>query len=190
MRKTSIAAAAILLMAPCAQGQQAERLGVEVRPFVGAYVPFATFRRDFKDATTLGVQGAYEWGSYVHLVSTFAWTHGHNKFVGLSKDNTSILHYDVGGELNAIVNVSDSWMLRPFAGLGGGARSYDYGAAGVVTRSCTTGYGSLGTELQSGLIALRLEARHYLACFESPITGTKKTRQDGLFSLGLAYHFR
>lgn len=190
MKKISIAAAAILLMAPCAHGQQVERYGLEVRPFVGAYVPFATHRRDFKDASTLGAQAAYEWGSYVHLVSTFAWTHGHNKFASLSQDNTSILHYDLGGEFNAILDMSDRWMLRPFVGLGGGGRSYDYSATGVETRSCTTGYGSLGTELQSGLIALRLEARHYLTCFESPITGTKKTRQDGLFSLGLAYHFR
>lgn len=33
-------------------------------------------------------------------------------------------------------------------------------------------------------------SRQYMSCFESPITGEKKTRTDALFSLGLAYHIR
>ena len=179
------------MLAPGAQAQQQiDGFGLEVRPFIGAYVPFSAQRADFRTATTVGAQAAYEWGSFFHVVGTFGWTHGHNKFASLSKDNTYIMHYDLGGELNLVLDLSDSWMMRPFMGIGGGGRSYDYGDASVATRSCTAGYGSVGTELQSGVVAFRVEARDYLNCFESPITGTKKTRNDGLFSVGLAYHFR
>jgi hypothetical protein len=52
----------------------------------------------------------------------------------------------------------------------------------VKTRTCSAGYGAVGTELEAGAVALRLEARDYLTCFESPVTGDNRTRND----LGLA----
>ena len=52
----------------------------------------------------------------------------------------------------------------------------------------TSGYGSLGTELQTGAVALRVEARDYMSCFKSPVTGLHDTRSDLGLSLGVAYH--
>ena len=161
----------------------------ELRPFVGVFMPTGALRNDLKSATTLGAQGALEISSRFHLVGTAAWTHGHEKF-GLSTDRVDLWQYDVGVEGNVIHNLSQSWMLRPFAGLGAGGRTLDFKAEGLGSKTCTAGYGALGTELQRGAVALRLEGRNYLSCYESPITNVKKTRNDATVAFGLAFHLR
>lgn len=44
--------------------------------------------------------------------------------------------------------------------------------------TCAAGYSTIGSELQKGAVALRAEARNYFACFESPLTEKKNTRND------------
>jgi hypothetical protein len=46
----------------------------------------------------------------------------------------------------------------------------------------------LGTELQSGVVALRLEARDYVSCFKNALTSESKTRNEVGLSAGFAYH--
>jgi hypothetical protein len=179
-----------LLAATSAAAQQPAAIRPEIRPFVGAYIPAGALRDDFKTATMLGVQSALELSDYMHIVGTVAWTHGHNKFASFSNDVTYIWQYDLGVELNLIQEVGSSWLFRPFLGAGGGGRTYDYKAKAIGTQTCTAGYGALGTELQRGSIALRLEGRDYLTCYESPMTATKKTRNDFGLAFGLAYHIR
>jgi len=149
----------------------------ELRPFVGVYMPTGALRNDLKSATTIGAQGALEISSRFHLVGTAAWTHGHQK-------------YDAGVEGNLLHNLTPNWMLRPFAGVGAGGRTMNYKAEGLSTKTCTAGYGALGTELQRGTVALRLEGRNYLTCYESPLTSTQKTRSDVTVAFGLAFHLR
>jgi hypothetical protein len=182
--------AAALVSATAVQAQEPAALRPEIRPFVGAYIPAGALRNDFKAATMLGAQAALEVSDYVHFLGTVAWTHGHNKFAGFSKDLTYIWQYDVGVELNLIQEVGSSWWFRPFVGVGGGGRTYDYRAEEVGTRTCTAGYAALGTEMQRRNIAFRLEGRDYLTCFESPMTAKKTTRNDFGLAFGLAYHIR
>ena len=187
----AIAVAALTLAASTAAAQQrTPTIRPEIRPFVGAYVPMGAMRDDFRDATTVGGQAALELSDRWHLVGTLGWTYGKNRMLPLAQERTYLIHYDVGAESNLLFELERSWLIKPFGGLGVGARSYDYNADAIETRICTAGYGALGSEAQRGVIALRFEARQYLACYESPITGEKKTRRDGLFSLGLAYHIR
>jgi hypothetical protein len=81
--------------------------------------------------------------------------------------------------------------MRPFVGVGGGARTYLYQGTGLSDRTCTAGYAALGTEFQLGATALRLEARNNLFCYKSPFAGLSSvTRNDVSLSLGLAYHIR
>jgi hypothetical protein len=159
----------------------------EIRPFVGAYVPVGAMRRDFRDATMLGLQAAIERSRNLHFVGGASWTHGHNRY-DRGSDRTDIWQYDVGLELNLYRPTAAGWVFRPFAGVGGGARTLDYRASGLASYTCTSGYGSLGTELQTGAVALRFEARDYMACFKSPVTGLHDTRSDLGLSLGVAYH--
>jgi hypothetical protein len=181
---------AALLATTSVSAQQPVGIRPEVRPFVGAYIPAGALRNDFKTATMLGAQAALELSDYMHVVGTVAWTRGHNKFALLSKDLTYIWQYDVGLEFNLIQEIGTNWLFRPFIGAGGGGRTYDYQAKNIGTQTCTAGYGALGAELQRGSYALRLEGRDYLACYESPFTADKKTRNDFGLAFGLAYHIR
>jgi hypothetical protein len=162
----------------------------ELRPFAGVLIPTGDLRNDFKAATMLGGQAALEMTSNVHLLGSFAWTHGHTKFAGFSDDLTYIYQYDAGVELNLVRPLGSDWLFRPFTGVGGGARTYDYKANGVGSKTCTSGYGTLGAEFQRRSVAIRLEGRNFLTCFQSPLSGTKKTRNDIGISLGLAYHLK
>lgn len=188
--RTRTLATALALGAP-ALGAQATAPPVrpEVRPFVGAYIPTGAMRDDFKTATMVGAQVALELSRNFHVLGSAGWSHGHNKF-GFTSDRTNIWQYDAGVEANLVRPLAGRWLLRPFVGAGGGARTYDYRAGDVKTRTCTAGYGTFGSELETGAVALRLEARDYLSCFKSPVTGKNRTRNDVGLSLGLAYHVR
>jgi hypothetical protein len=162
----------------------------ELRPFVGAFVPIGKQGDDFRSATMLGGQAAIELSRYAHFVTSVSWTYGHARFSGLADDLTFIWQYDAGAEFNLIGELTTDWVWRPFVGIGGGGRTYDYRAKGVDTRTCTAGYGAVGSELERGNIAVRFEARDYVTCFESPLTGRKSTRTDLGLTLGFAYHLR
>lgn len=190
MRTHTLTLAVLLGLAPAIGAQSPSRwVTPEVRPLVGAYVPTGPMRDAFKPATMLGAQFGLELSRNFHVLATGTWTHGHDKF-DFSTDRVNIWQYDAGVEGNLVRTLSEDWLLRPFVGAGAGGRTYDYRAAGVGTRSCTAGYGALGSEFQTGAYALRVEARDYLSCFESPVTGKRRTRNDFGLSLGVAYHVR
>jgi hypothetical protein len=187
MRKSSLILAALTLAAASLPAQRIENFGLEFRPYVGAYVPLTSHRYAFKDAPTVGAQVAFEMGDFLHAVGAFGWARPQTK-IGLSRNEVMLYQYDVGAEGNLLYEMGD-WLWRPFMGVGGGGRTYDYQGS-VASRTCTAGYGALGTEFQRSVVAFRVEARDYLSCFESPMTGTKKTRNDATFTFGIAYHVR
>jgi hypothetical protein len=187
MRYRYLLLAAAVVAAPKLAAQDNGRIRPELRPFFGAYVPAGGLRSQFKTAATAGLQGALEMNSNFHLLGTLAWTYGHNKFAGVQDDVTNIWNYDVGAELNAYRELRSGWLFRPFVGAGIGARTYDY-SANLPTNTCTSGYASLGTEMQMHRIAYRVEGRSYLTCYEHPVTGLKGNRSDYQFSFGMAYH--
>jgi hypothetical protein len=189
MRTRFVLPAALLAAAATLPAQERWRPpSVEVRPFAGAFIPVGAQRADFKSATMVGAQAAIELNRYFHGLASVGWTHGHNKF--FAKDLTHIWQYDLGVELNLVREIGFGWYFRPFIGTGAGGRTYDYRSLTNGTRSCLAGYGTAGGEMQHGVVAFRLEARDYLSCYESPVTGTKRTRNDLGLSVGLAYHLR
>ena len=187
MRYRTLAVAGLLLWGSGAAAQESNAWRFELRPFVGAYLPRGNMGSDFKAATTLGGQAAIELSSYAHVLGTVGWTNGHAKFAA-SNDVTHIWQYDLGAELNTLYRMDNDWLWRPFVGAGAGGRTYDYNAPAFSTRTCTAGYAALGTELQGGSVAYRLEGRGYLSCFTSPITAQKETRNDFGLTFGIAYH--
>lgn len=191
MRGHRLALTALLLVgSTSAIAQQPQRIRPEIRPFIAAYLPAGALRDEFKSATTLGAQAALELSPFMHVVGAVGWTRSHNKYEILSNDVTYIWQYDVGAEFNLTRKLATSWLLKPFLGAGFGGRTYDYKAMNVATTTCTAGYSTLGSELQKGVVAVRLEARNYFTCFESPITAEKKTRNDVGLAFGIAYHLR
>ena len=189
MRYAGVLVAA-LLIGQSASAQQPDVYGYEIRPIVGAYVPMGVQRHDFRTATLLGAQAAFEFSEYFHVVGTASWTHGHAKFLAADNDLTHVWQYDLGMEFGAFQELPDAWFFRPFAGIGGGGRTYDYRESVIGTRTCTAGYAALGAEWQKSALGIRLEGRGYASCFESPVTSRHHTRVDGSFFAGVAYHFR
>jgi len=161
----------------------------EIRPLLGVYIPEGAMRGAFEHAPMLGAQAALELSRNLHVLGSGSWTYGRSR-LPLPATRVNIWQYDVGVEVNHIRRVGEELYLRPFAGLGGGGRTYEFPSGSMPARTCTAGYAALGGELQVERAALRVEARDYLTCFESPITGQKRTRSDIGLTLGIAYHIR
>lgn len=188
MRTTTLVIASLLL-GTTGLPAQARRTTPELRPFLGVSIPTGAQRNLFGEAPLLGLGGALQLRPNLHLVGTFAWVPGQNEYP-VADDNVSIFQYDVGVELS-VERAMGSWLVRPFVGLGGGARTYAYQSALLADKTCAAGYGALGSEFLLGAAALRLEARDNLFCYRSPVEGDEShTRNDLGLSLGLSYHFR
>lgn len=191
MRPLATAAVALLLgVSTAAAQEQGVRFRPEFRPFAGVLIPTGDFRNDFKTAETFGAQLAFEFSREVHAVASLGWTHGHNKLAVAQVDRTNVWQYDAGLEFNPFGHPGENWELRPFFGIGMGARTNDYQDTALKTTTCLAGYGALGTELQRGMFAFRIEGRDYLSCQENPISGIKKTRNDIRLNFGFALHLR
>lgn len=190
MRPFTASAIVLLLGATALPAQESTmRFRPEIRPIAGVLIPTGDFRNEFKSAETFGGQLALEVTPVFHVVGTVAWTHGHNKFVGV-ENRTDVWQYDGGVELNPFGLIGSAWELRPFLGVGLGGRTNDYKATALKTTTCLAGYGAIGTELQRGIVAFRVEGRDYLSCQESPFNGVKKTRNDIRLNFGIALHLR
>ena len=162
---------------------------VELRPFVGVYVPTGGMHQVMKGAPLFGTQVAYELRPSLHLLGAFTWIPSTDK-LHVSNTAVTILQSDVGVEVARVRRTSGGWEIKPFLGAGAGARTYRYGSPRLADATCAAGYGALGVEFQWGATALRLEARDYLYCFESPVAGGKtRTRSDVGLSAGVAFHF-
>ena len=189
MKKLLAAALLVLVAATSLAAQQrANPLALELRPFGGVLIPTGALADDFKTAAMAGGQVAFELSPVLHLMGTAAWTQGHNKFPDVTDDVTYVWQFDVGAEYTFLRVPMNTVMFRPFVGLGLGARTYDYKEADFDTKTCTAGYGALGTEFLRGDWALRAEARDYMTCYTNPVTNLKKTRNDVGIALGFAYH--
>jgi hypothetical protein len=152
------------------------------------YLPTGEQREDFKSAATFGFQGAMEFTSFAHVVVSGGWTNGRSKIGSLISPKTQMWQYDVGAEFNALKDLGSRYMLRPFVGFGAGARSYKYEDVGIATKTSASGYGSLGSEIQRGPVALRFETRGYVSRFEEPLNTQRWYRSDVYMMFGLAYH--
>jgi hypothetical protein len=168
--------------------QDSKPIRLEIRPFAGRYLPTGTQGDDFKQAPTFGVQGAVELSSYIHVLASAGWTDGQSKIGVLSLNGTQILQTDLGAEFNMLHEIGTHYLLKPFVGVGAGARRYTYKEPGIESSTATAGYGALGSEFQRGSVALRLEARGYVSRFYMPMTTDKHFRNDMSVMFGLAYH--
>jgi hypothetical protein len=110
--------------------------------------------------------------------------------VGFEND-VDVYTCDMGVELSEMRELGTRWLYRPFIGLGGGARTYVFDAPGLADNTCTAGYGALGSELQLGRRAFRVEARDNLFCYRSPNAGVEsKTGSEIRVSVGSRTIFR
>jgi hypothetical protein len=159
-----------------------------LRPFAGAYVPTGAHADAFSTAFTAGGEGAYRLTPHFSVVGAFAWINGVDKFAPLDS-RAHTYTYDLGLEANAVQPLGGAWSLKPFVGLGAGARSYGYSDPALDNGTFASGYGALGTDVMVGRNALRLQMRDMLSDFRMPTTSTKSTRNDMSFTMGFGFHF-
>lgn len=191
MRTRLVAAALLALAFALPAAAQSPGVKPEIRPFVGATIPTGTHRDFFQSGVLYGVQAAIEVRETFHLLGTFGVVPAHLKLAGGNEDKSLMMMYDVGMEFDIVRSLGDSWVFKPFVGVGGGARSYFYDQASLLDRTSPAGYGALGVEFQIARTAIRFEGRDNIFTFKSPQPFVKsKTRNDVGLSLGLAYHFR
>jgi hypothetical protein len=189
MKTMSVFTTALLLCASAASAQIIPRAPqVEVRPWAGARIPTGPQRELFGAEPVYGVQAAIELTPTLHLLGSFGWSPGQSK-LDVADRGVDVFQYDAGAEYNLMVPLTRTWDLKPFVGLGAGARTYRYDAEGLDSNSPLAAYGSLGTELQRGYAALRIESRGYLHGYTNPLTDEWDSRNEVDVSVGFAYHF-
>jgi hypothetical protein len=191
-RRASLAATVLAaLAAPAAAARaQGAAVGLEFRPFVGAYVPTGEQRDLLEDAVLLGAQASWRVRPALAITGTFGWVPSRDRITP-GDQTLDIYQYDVGAELRAVSWLAGgAWDLTPFVGLGAGGRTYDYRELDVDAATNLAGYGAIGGDVGVGAVALRLEVRDYVSRFR-PLTGggDSRTRNDIGLAVGMSYRF-
>jgi hypothetical protein len=182
-----LAALPLLLITAPLSAQFLPAPRVEVRPWVGARIPTGPQKDLFQVAPVYGVQGAIEMTRAMHILGSLGWSPGSSK-MDVGNHGVDVFEYDFGVEYNLLLPVGRRWELKPFSGVGVGARTYRYDAEELESSTPLTAYGSIGAELQRGVAALRIETRGYLHGFLDPLTEEWDALNDMGISLGFAYH--
>jgi hypothetical protein len=193
------AAVAAAVTPDAARAQQAASLGrgLELRPFVGAFVPTGDQRDLLKDAVLTGAQIAYRLNPSVSIVGTAAWSPSTDKTTWgpnnapRSHEDVDLYQYDLGveGHLPKAYGTA-AVAVSPFATLGAGGRTYHYrDVRNLDAETHVVGFAGIGTDIgpQSGRWAVRLEARDYVGAFKG-LRGElaeRKARNDVVLAAGL-----
>ncbi len=152
----------------------------------GALVPTGAQRHALKDAALSTAQLSYVIRSRFALTTSLGWARSRD-LASVGDPKLDVFTYDVGVEARAPRSIAgDAMTFTPFAGVGAGARSYNYRSLNVDATHNLAGYGAVGGELGRGRLHLRLEVRDYLAGFK-PLAGAgpSGTRNDVVALVGL-----
>jgi hypothetical protein len=185
---------ALAAFAARAQAQSTSQNAFQVRPLVGAFVATGDQRDVLKNAVLVGAQASYALNPNFGFVGSFGWSPSEDK-TSASRPKVDLYQYDLGieGRLSDLTSGS-AVATRPYAILGGGARTYDLrNVAGASAQTNPLGYGAVGLDLNqaNGPIGLRLEARDNVTGFKG-LRGElqdRKTRNDLQFVAGLTFGF-
>lgn len=186
MKKLTIALAALAALCArpaLAQGAQEARR-FEVATYVGAYVPTGNQRDVLDDAALVGLTASYDVSRYLALVGSFGWATTEVK--GLAQSDLYLFQYDVGLQGQYAIETGGGVTLKPFVGLGVGARTYSFRDLNVSSETDVAGYFAVGGSVEYRLATLSLTAREYVSAYDGlGISNTSSTRND----LGLCASF-
>jgi hypothetical protein len=176
--------------------------GIEVRPFAGGFLPTGTQRDVLKDAAAFGGQLGWRFHENFAVTGSFAWSPSKDKTTAFRssplytgrEEQLDVFGYDAGLEARLPVTFASSWVVAPYVGAGGGARSYHYrDLDGTGTETNPVGYGALGVDLApaSGPIGVRLEARDNVSGFKGlrGENADRKARNDVQLAGGVTFRF-
>lgn len=187
MKKLFVITAAVVAFASTsARADEAQRK-LSVAPYVGAFLGTGDQRDLLDDAVLTGLTVSYEAHPYVAVVGAFGWSPTQVK--GLAED-LDLFQYDLGVQGQYPVALANGFTLKPFVGVGAGARTYSFRDLDVDAETDFAGYLSAGANVEYRQLALGLTARDYLTAYDG-LAGEDEssTRNDlGLFA-SIAYRF-
>jgi hypothetical protein len=186
--------AAVSAFAIRTQAQVPSQNALHVRPYVGALLTTGNEHDLLKNAVLVGGQASYAFHPNFSLAGSFGWSPSEDKTSAL-QTKVDLYQYDLGieGRLSDLTSGSPV-VTRPYATLGGGARTYDLrNVPGAGAQTNPLGYAAVGLDLDQaeGRIGLRLEARDNVTWFKG-LRGElpdRKARNDLQLAAGVTVGF-
>ena len=155
----------------------------------GLVIPTGDQRDAIKRANVTTVQLSRVVRPALAITGSVGWARSRD--VGsIGEPKLDVFTYDLGAEIRAPRR--GTWLtFRPFAGVGGGGRSYNYRSLDIDATHNPAAYGGVGGELGRGRLTLRLEARDYVTGF-TPLDGSggSDLRNDVVVLAGLRFDWR
>lgn len=144
----------------------------------GSLVPIGAQRDAIKRGDLTAAQLSYLVRPGFAVTSSIGWTRSRD-ITTAANPKLDVFTYDVGAEARANRWFDGSAVtFRPFAGVGAGARSYNYRSLNVDATHNLAAYGSVGGELGYRRVRLRLEARDYVTGFKPLVAGGATGRRN------------
>jgi hypothetical protein len=192
---TAASLASILLVSipkiATAQAPDRQAGSWELRIPSGAFIGTGSQRDQVKDANVSALQMSWLVRPRLAITGTFAWARSRDLGTG-GAPRLDVFTSDVGVELRTREWFADAPVsFTSFAGLGGGARTYNYRKLDVAATNNVAGYASVGGQLNAGRIGLRLEARDYATGFKPLVGGGRSSaRNDVVVMAALSVDLR
>ena len=194
-RASLTAAATLGLLLTTARASAAQASAAPAKKFgvlftSGAFIPTGDQRDVLKDAQASAVQLSWLVRPSLAITGSFGWARSRDRLT-LNTPKLDVFTSDLGVEYRAPqLFAGHAVTFSPFAGLGAGARSYNYRSLDVDATHNLAAYGAIGGELGMGRVGLRVEVRDYAAGFK-PLIGTaaSETRNDVSIMAGLKFNW-
>lgn len=196
---TPLALAAVLAATPCIATAQTVADPAETRSEAeptsrwewlvpsGTVVPAAADRGAITRGHLTAIQVSYRARPNLAVTSTAGWIRSRDlSAVGSSK--LDVFTYDLGAEVRAAgIGARRSVSVRPFAGAGVGARTYNYRSPAMDATHDPGAYVAAGGEIGIHGVRLRLEVRDYITGFTLNGRGPSTTRNDVVVMAGVRF---
>ena len=191
--RPAVTAALLLTVTTVASGQQVSLPARtwELRIPGGALIATGAQRDHLQNGQLTALQLSRTVGSRLAITGTFGWARSRD-LATIDSPKLDVFTSDIGLEAR-----SREWFgdrpasVSAFAGIGGGARSYNYRKLDVDATNNLAGYVAAGGELGMGRVALRIEARDYATGFRPLVGGGKsEARNDVVIMAALRFNRR
>lgn len=168
-----------------AQSSASMKPGLELLLPTGTINPTGAQEDELERANLTAVQLSYGLRPDVVFTSTVGW--GRTRPVGRGTDaKLDVFTYDVGTEFRLPRRTGDGrFNFKPFAGIGAGARSYNFRNVDTATAHDLAAYVSAGGEIALAKVRLRLEVRDYITWRNPSDASGSVRRNDVVFMAGL-----
>jgi hypothetical protein len=184
----TVVAAAALATAPARADEEQLSRRLHVAPFAGAFVATGAQRHVLDDAVLTGLTLSYDLHPYLSVVNLVAWSPSQSKGLARNHD-VDLVQYDIGLQGQYPIEIGYGFTVKPFTGLGIGARTYSFRRLDVENETDFATYFALGAEVDHGSLTFSLTARDYLTVYDGmPMAVDAQARND--LALFASFGFR